>query len=216
MTKKLTALILLFFIAVSVFDCDAKVFGKKAQEEIDIFELTLDENISLPELGKQAKAICVFQDEQLKSINKLIEKGQPYEVRTIRDGEVLMVTIPARHLFKQNETVLTDKGKELLKPFLKYLKTQRLYKMALAMHSDNTGNDIYTEDLTTKRVNSIADWIGENNVNTDYVVPYAMGSNDPIVDNNSVANRDKNRRLVIYLIPDKTMITQAKRSKITL
>ena len=85
------------------------------------------------------------------------------------------------------------------------------------MHSDNTGNEIYTMDLTTKRVNSIFDWIGEKDKRkTDYVVPYALGNNDPIVDNNSIINRDRNRRLVIYLIPEKIMINQAKRGKISL
>ena len=128
-----------------------------------------------------------------------------------------MITIPARSLFNQNETNLSEKGKDVLSPILKFLATKQLYKIVLAMHSDNTGNEIYTMDLTTKRVNSIFDWIGEKDKRkTDYVVPYALGNNDPIVDNNSIINRDRNRRLVIYLIPEKIMINQAKRGKISL
>lgn len=213
--------IILSLIIISLLcpiHCEAKFFGKKEKnEEIDIYELSIDENISTPELGKQTNKIIEFQKTQFQHLNKLDQASFPYETKLIRDGEVIMITIPARSLFEQNKTNLTEKGKDVLKPILKYLKTKQLYKIVLAMHSDNTGNDIYTMDLTTKRVNSVFDWLGEKDKTmTDNVVPYALGSNDPIVDNNSVSNRDKNRRLVIYLIPGKIMIYQAKKSKINL
>lgn len=198
--------------------CEAKFFGKKEKnEEIDIYELSIDENILTPETGKQANKIIEFQETQLQNLNKLNKESFPYETKLIRDGEVIMITIPARSLFDQNGINLAEKGKDVLKPLLKYINTKHLYKIVLAMHSDNTGNDIYTMDLTTKRVNSVFDWLGEKDKTiTDNVVPYALGSNDPIVDNNSVSNRDKNRRLVIYLIPGQTMIYQAKKGKINL
>ena len=50
----------------------------------------------------------------------------------------------------------------------------------------------------------------------DYVVPYALGETDPIVDNNSVENRKTNRRLEIYLVPEKTMLQQAKKGRINM
>ena len=193
------------------------VSGKKSKDEVDIFELTIDENINSPELGKVAKAIITFQNEQVAALEKLQKEGFPYNLKTIRDGEVIMITIQARHLFKPNESELCENGKRILTPLIKYINTPKLYKMVLAMHSDNTGNDIYTMDITTRRVNSIFDWLGETNkAETDYVVPYALGSSDPITDNNSVANRDSNRRLVIYLVPGEAMVTQAKRNKIVL
>lgn len=221
MVKKIATIISLHIIAFALLcpvHCEAKVFNKKnSKVEVDIYELSIDENISIPDLGKQAKIIAEFQNLQVQELNRLKSKGYPYDIKQIRDGEVIMITVPARNLFNQNETYLTDSGKETLKPLLKYLDTKQLYKIVLAMHSDNTGNDIYTMDLTTKRVNSIFDWMGENDKSkTDFVVPYALGSADPLVDNNSVVNRDKNRRLVIYLIPDDTMINQAKRNKIAL
>ena len=50
----------------------------------------------------------------------------------------------------------------------------------------------------------------------DYVVPYALGDTDPLVDNNSVEHRKTNRRLEIYLVPEKTMIQQAKKGTINM
>lgn len=214
------------FIIISVFVfsllfpvcCGAKVFGKEDKKnEVDIYELSIDENISTPELGKHADKIVEFQAIQCQILKSLNKEKYPYEIKLIRNGEVIMITIPARSLFNQNDSILAEVGKVILKPLLKYMSSQQYYKTVLAMHSDNTGNEIYTMNLTTKRVNSVFDWLdSENNVQTANVVPYALGSNDPIVDNNSVSNRDKNRRLVIYLIPDKAMINQLKKGKINL
>lgn len=195
-------------------DIDAK---KQQKSDVDIYELSIDENISSPNLGKQDNSIILFQAEQIKELNTLVERGYPYSIETLRNDEVIAITIQARHLFKPNEIVLSENGKDKLKPILKYLKTKGLYKMVLAMHSDNTGNDFYCMTKTTKRVNAVFDWIQENkNISTELVVPYALGNSDPIVDNNSILNRDKNRRLVIYLIPEKGMISQAKKGSIKL
>ena len=95
------------------------------------------------------------------------------------------------------------------------IKNPGFYKMLLVMHSDNTGSSEYTLNLTRKRVNNIFDWFDENG-SVDYVVPYALGENDPVVDNNSVENRKRNRRLEIYLVPEKTMIQQAKKGVINI
>ena len=87
--------------------------------------------------------------------------------------------------------------------------------MLLVMHQDNTGSDRYTLHLTRSRVNSVYDWI-DANASTEYVVPYALGSTEPLVENNSVANRKFNRRLEIYLVPEQSMIQAAKKKNMKL
>lgn len=194
------------------FQCYAK---KTDKSPTDIYELSIDENIAIPVLGKYSSKIISFQETQALSLQSLTKKGYPFIVSRMRNNEVISITIQAKHLFSPNETKLSDNGKNILKPLLKYLKQQGLYKMVLVMHSDNTGNESYSMNLTTKRVNSVFDWIGGNpEINTDLIVPYALGNSDPIVHNNSVENRDKNRRLVIYLIPENSMIQQAKKGVI--
>ena len=64
-------------------------------------------------------------------------------------------------------------------------------------------------------MNAIFDWFDENG-SVDYVVPYALGDTDPVVDNNSVENRKRNRRLEIFLVPEKTMLQQAKKGTINI
>lgn len=183
-----------------------------ARDDYDIYDLSLDENLVTPQIknSKQADKIQDFQYDMAVAF-----KRSNYEVEVMREGEVIVVTLPASLLFEPNDTVLTTLGESQLKPFLRMIKNPGFYKLLLVMHSDNTGSSEYTLNLTRQRVNVIFDWFDENG-SVDYVVPYALGETDPIVDNNSVENRKRNRRLEIYLVPEKTMIQQAKKGVINI
>ena len=178
----------------------------------DIYDMSLDENLMTPEIknDKQADKIQEFQYNMAVAF-----KQANYDVEIMRDDEVIVVTIPASQLFDPNDTVLNKLGEEQLKPFLRLLTNPGFYKMLLVMHSDNTGSSEYTLNLTRQRVNAIFDWFDDNG-SVDYVVPYALGETDPIVDNNSVENRKANRRLEIFLIPEQTMLQQAKKGRINM
>ena len=178
----------------------------------DIYEMSLDENLMTPEIknDKQADRIQEFQYSMAVAF-----KQSNYDVEIMRDDEVIVITIPASQLFDPNDTVLNKLGEEQLKPFLRMLNNPGFYKLLLVMHSDNTGSSEYTLNLTRQRVNAIFDWFEENG-SVDYVVPYALGETDPIVDNNSVESRKTNRRLEIFLIPEQTMLQQAKKGRINM
>ncbi len=184
----------------------------EARDDYDIYDLSLDENLSLPEIknDKQADKIQDFQYDMAVAF-----KRSNYDVEIMRDDEVIVITIPASQLFDANDTVLNKIGEERLKPFLRMIKNPGFYKMLLVMHSDNTGSEVYTLNLTRQRVNAIFDWFDENG-SVDYVVPYALGDTDPLEDNNSVESRKRNRRLEIYLVPEKTMLQQAKKGVINI
>ena len=204
-------------MAVMFIMCPVSSFARDDDE--DIYELSLDENLATPEIknDKQADRIQEFQYDMAIAFKK-----SNYAVEVMRDDEVIVITIPASQLFDPNDTVVNKVGEALLKPFLRMLKNPGFYKMLLVMHSDNTGSSVYTLNLTRQRVNAIYDWFDENG-SVDYVVPYALGDTDPVVDennniveNNSVENRKRNRRLEIFLVPEKTMLQQAKKGTINI
>lgn len=199
------------FMMVVMLGLGVQQLAAKTDEE-DIYELSLDENIATPEIrnDKQADRVQDYQYEMAVAFKKA-----NFDVEVMRDDEVIVVTIPASQLFDANDTVLNKLGEAQLKPFLSMLTNPGFYKMLLVMHSDNTGSSAYTLNLTRQRVNAIFDWFEENG-SVDYVVPYALGETDPIVDNNSVENRKLNRRLEIYLVPDKVMLQQAQKGKINI
>ncbi|MBR4070295.1 MAG: OmpA family protein, partial [Bacteroidaceae bacterium] len=169
----------------------------------NLAELTVDENLLIPEIGKRQKArVCKLQAAEAQRLSTV--KG--LDVELTRDDEVIHITIAASLLFAPNETTLLDSSDTLLRSILPCLRVPDYYHVLLIMHSDNTGNESYNYALTTDRVSAIYDWMEQNGGCVDYVVPYAAGSYEPIASNSSIAGRAQNRRLEIYLIPAEAMI----------
>ena len=186
--------------------------GKDSEEHVseNIFDLDLEENISTPKIGNNQKPIIqAFQQAQAK---KLTEKKITVEL--MRQGEVIVSTIENDALFAPNDTVLKPSGLTRLKPFLAFLSIPGMYKILLVMHSDDTGSQEYTYSLTEKRVNAIYDWFEKEASIVSDIVPYAMGDSEPLLPNNSRKNRYTNRRLEIYLVPGRYMISQAKAGRL--
>ncbi|MDD7066414.1 MAG: hypothetical protein SOU49_07630 [Sodaliphilus pleomorphus] len=204
--KKITSILKLLLL-VTTLACYLQGNAKK----IDIYELSLDQNLATPEIKNKLKD--AVQDFQYKQAVELIK--QNYEVELTRDNEVIIVTIPAERLFASNDTVLAATGPAALKPMLRYLKNPGFYKLLLVMHSDDTGSKAYTVRLTRSRVIAVYDWFDANG-DVDYIVPYALGSNDPLNANDSMEKRRKNRRLEIYIVPNDVMLEQAKRGAINI
>ncbi|MEF9924148.1 MAG: OmpA family protein [Muribaculaceae bacterium] len=177
----------------------------------DLYDLTLEENFERPHLGKYANKIAPFQKEQAKAL-----KREKFKTELMRNGEVIVITIPAGNLYLPNDTALCDAASIYLRPFLKFLKTPDMYRLMLVMHTDNTGTDNYTFNLSKTRVEAVFDWFDNQKINTDFIIPYALGGSEPMLSNNSSVNRAENRRLEIYIVPGKAMIEMAKKGTITL
>ena len=185
-----------------------KLFGRKdtvavAQNHPDLAELTVDENLLIPEVNKKLKKKVVAQQgNEAKRLSAI----EGYKVSTLRNDEVIHIEIPASLLFAPNETELLPTSDGLLRALLPSLRVPDYYHMLLVMHSDNTGNNEYCYALTTERVYSIYYWLEQNGGCIDYVIPYAAGCSEPLLPNNSIAGRAANRRLEVYLIPAEAML----------
>ena len=192
-------------------------FGAQPQDELD--DMTFIEMINSVELGNQSSFIQKFQEKEARS--KLMPKFDSQEARkagfrveNFRNKEVILVTIPASHLFAPNSTELSPKASEYLSPFKRYLKNPDTYRVLLVMHTDNTGSDTYRDEITEKRVDAVFDWFDAQGDDTSFLFPYAMGDEMPLLKNDSQENRNRNRRLEIYLMPGEKMIEMARKGTI--
>lgn len=190
--------------------------GNKAEQTSRIEELddmSFIEMLNSVETGKNADLIRKFQAKEggTRLLNgKFNPKGE-CTVENFRNKEVLLITIPAHLLFGPNEIDLSKTAAEYLTPIKRYLKDPDMYRVLLVMHTDNTGSESYRDEITEDRVNAVFDWFDNQGVDTKFLFSYAMSDEMPLVPNNSMTNRDKNRRLEIYLMPGKKMVDQAKK-----
>lgn len=189
-----------------VFVCRADVGDGSAAD------LDFGTNIETPKVpAKVAHDIR----EHMQNIRKALEKHK-LVVETERSGEVVNIKIPCSVFFAANDTVLKPASLDKLRLLSDVLKYPTMYKVIVAVYSDNTGDDEYNDHLTMTRANIIDDFLYclvPDGVEAN-IVPYGMGSVDPRVENNSITNRDLNRRVEIRIVPEWQMIETARAGKL--
>lgn len=183
-------------------------------EELDRMDFI--EMLNSVDVKNTSELIQKFQTKEGKTrlLNGRYNPKSECTVEAFRNKEVLLVTIPAHLLFAPNMTELRNDAGDYLSPIRRYLKDPDMYRVMLVMHTDNTGSEPYREQLTTDRVNAVFDWFEESGSDTRYLFSYSLGDDMPLRQNDSMDNRDKNRRLEIYLLPGKKMVEQASKGRI--
>lgn len=186
------------------------VTGGMRADDFDPLAANIEENIANPAVP--AKASEAVSDAMNHLIRTLKTAG--YRAEGVRKGEVVMVTIPCASLFAPNETELMPAGVRLLAPLMPYIKRADKYKVIIAVHADNTGDELYAERLTADRANAIDEYIFHANGGEETgVIPYGLGSDEPVASNTGVLNRAKNRRVEIYFVPTAEYIDRVQKHK---
>lgn len=141
----------------------------------------------------------------MASLRRELSKGG-MTVTSLRDGEVMMVTVAADKLFAPNSPELKPSASAILDKFADIVKDPDDYKILVAVHTDDTGDDIYADNITGDRANAIDTYMtalsGRDTIN---LIPYGLGRDEPLVDNNSIKARRTNRRIEIYIVPGETL-----------
>lgn len=213
-SRRLIALIALVFSIIPVLK--AQVFYSDPYEgyaEETFMDMDFEPNLATPPVPDTEKsAVRAYMEALARTV-----KGS-FAVDLMRNGEVMVVTIPADRLFLPNDTIVADGAEKVFDPVRRLMQEPYRFKIVLAMHTDDTGNELYRERLSTQRLYSIYDMmlddIDNGEINGDIVIiPFALGSSDPITDNDSWRHRAENRRLEIYFIPGPELIKMAHEGK---
>lgn len=174
-------------------------------------DLTLNENLNVPVVpDRSGKAVQAYMRKEAESLVKL-----GYRVETMRKGEIVIVTVPTDPLFPPNDSILdVTAANKLIRPLAAYMRNPQRYKVLIAVHTDDTGSEKYTEHLSGSRVASLYSYFDRIAGKTANIIGYPLGQTQPEVPNSSRAGREKNRRIEFYIIPETELIkTIAKRSR---
>ncbi len=193
-------------------------FNSAAQDNLE--DLSFSAMLKSVDLSKEPKAadlIRKFQD--LEARQKLMNgplspKQGACNIEAFRKKEIILITIPANLLFAPNSSELSESASKYLKPIKRYMKDPDMFRVLLVMHTDNTGSAMYRDNITADRADAVLSWFDDNGSDTSYTFSYALGDESPLVPNTSFENREKNRRLEIYLMPGEKMLQEAKKGKI--
>lgn len=178
---------------------------KEQAQEVDFEKLKVEPIGGKP--GEEIKQYMQREALKMKKINGAI-------VSTMRNGEILKVSIPSEQLFLPNETTLIQTQAETtLGPILVLMRHKKT-DLVITGHSDNTGSQKYTQRISQERADAVDKWLQKKGIEQNHLSVHAYGDQQPLFENDSMENRARNRRVTFYFIPNQEMLKAAKRKKL--
>lgn len=150
------------------------------------------------------------ESSRLKTANKGL-----YEFALVGGYEsILKVTIPIDEVFAAGDTLVSASADLVLFPLLRYLRDDGMASAIISCHSDNNGSATYLDGITTARAAAIGRWMEKQKVAAANIDCYGWADRSPRTDNDTMRHRARNRRVCIYLVPNRHMLRLAKRNKL--
>ena len=147
-------------------------------------------------MGKQKKEL----EEQVKNA----------KIESVNEGQAIRVTFDSGILFATNSSTLSSTSQNSLRSFAANLKANSQTDMLIIGHTDNTGSDRINDPLSLNRASSVRSFLSAQGVDSSRMRVDGKGSHEPVADNSTASGRKENRRVEVYIIPNKAMVEAAQ------
>ena len=103
--------------------------------------------------------------------------------------------------FETDKAAIQPRSFELLDALVKILaQYPELKKISIEGHTDSRGSDTYNLDLSSRRVESVRDWLVGKGIATERLVFKGFGESKPIASNDTAEGRAQNRRVEFRIV----------------
>jgi outer membrane protein OmpA-like peptidoglycan-associated protein len=127
-----------------------------------------------------------------------------------RVGEGIAVTFPEGLLFAYDSDAITPGAGDNLKKFAASLSKYPRTKSMIVGHTDARGSTDYNLGLSERRARRAADFISAQGVDRDRLGTTGRGATEPLVNNETDAGRQQNRRIEIAIVADEAFRRQTQ------
>lgn len=159
-------------------------------------------------LGGAAGGIIGNQmDKQKRELEAQIPEA---EVELVNEGQAIMVTFDSGILFPSSSSTLNTASRDALTKFAQNMNANPDTDIKIVGHTDSTGRYEYNMQLSEQRAQSVFNFLRAQNVSAARMIPIGVGPDQPVVDNSTPENRQKNRRVEIFITPNAKMVKEAE------
>jgi len=139
-----------------------------------------------------------YMDEQEK---KLRQQTQGTGVNVVRDGDNLVLDMPAELTFAVNQSTIQPQFQTTLDKVASTLSSYEKTYVDVMGHTDSTGSEAYNQSLSERRASSVASYLSSRGVNQARLATQGFGESQPRASNITEEGRASNRRVEIRLVP---------------
>lgn len=137
------------------------------------------------------------QEEQKRQMEEATA-GTGVAVTQTEDNR-LKLDIPSDISFAVGRADIQSNFRGILDTFASSLTKNPASNVTIIGHTDSTGTDAVNNPLSLNRAASVRDYLSARGVATSRVAIEGRGSREPLVANDTAANKAKNRRVEIFV-----------------
>lgn len=157
--------------------------------------------------GTAGTLIGKKMDKQKKELEEQVKNAK---IESVNEGQAIRVTFDSGILFATNSSTLSSTSQNSLRSFAANLRANSQTDMLIIGHTDNTGSDRINDPLSLNRASSVRSFLSAQGVDSSRMRVDGKGSHEPVADNSTASGRKENRRVEVYIIPNKAMVEAAQ------
>jgi outer membrane protein OmpA-like peptidoglycan-associated protein len=136
--------------------------------------------------------------EQQKRTMEQATQGTGVQVSQTADNR-LKLDIPSDISFDTNRSDIKPNFRPILDKFATSLVENPYTTLTIIGHTDSTGGDAINNPLSVNRAAQTRDYLTARGVASNRILAEGRGSHEPLVSNDTPANRARNRRVEIFV-----------------
>ncbi|MDI1310216.1 MAG: OmpA family protein [Methylotenera sp.] len=148
------------------------------------------------------------QEEQKRQMEEATA-GTGVAVTQTADNR-LKLDIPSDISFAVGRADVQPNFRAILDTFASGLVTNPNSNVTIIGHTDSSGSDAVNNPLSLNRAASVRDYLTNKNIATSRITIDGRGSREPLVANDTAANKAKNRRVEIFVAEPAPAVAPSK------
>jgi outer membrane protein OmpA-like peptidoglycan-associated protein len=132
---------------------------------------------------------------------KLREQMAGTGVDVVRNGDNITLDIPGGVTFAFDSANLNSQFYPVLDRVASTLGEYNKTVIEVAGHTDSVGSASYNQQLSEKRADSVAAYLGSRGIDRARMVTIGAGKDHPVASNSTEDGRAQNRRVEITIVP---------------
>lgn len=148
--------------------------------------------------GLAGGAVGAYQDRQESELRR---RMQGTGVDVVRQGDNITLNMPGGVTFGFDQAAIQSQFYPVLDNVASTLQQYDQTVIEVAGHTDSVGSDSYNQQLSQRRAEAVASYLGTRGISRDRMITVGAGETRPVASNETETGRAQNRRVEVTLVP---------------